>query len=186
MAIDPRLVVTGFGPDGAAVIVRDTPVAPITARALPGQEMYLLWGSPDGGATVGPKAADPITLPFFAGAGGTRLLLVRFPPASSIVGLPSAPSPEEQAEIDAEVEERLPGLMDVFEPGDPSGMHTTDTLDYGICLEGELWLELDSGDEVRLTPGACVVQQGTRHAWHNRAETPALMAFVGIGAERPS
>ncbi|TYB69189.1 cupin domain-containing protein [Nonomuraea sp. PA05] len=179
MAIDPRLVVTGFRPDGAAVIAGDTLVTPITARALPGQEMYLMWGSPDGGATVGPKAAPPVTLPFFAGAGGTRLLLVRFPPASSV----PPPSPEERAEIDAEVEERLPGLMDVFEPGDTSGMHTTDTLDYGICLEGELWLELDSGDEVRLTPGACVVQQGTRHAWHNRAATPALMAFVGIGAE---
>ncbi|UBU11408.1 cupin domain-containing protein [Nonomuraea gerenzanensis] len=184
MAIDPRLIVTGYRPDGAAVVVRDTLVPPITARALPGQEMYLLWGSPDGGATVGPKAAAPVTLPFFAGAGGTRLLLVRFPPASAASS--AVPSPEEQAEIDAEVEERLPGLMDVFEPGDSSGMHTTDTLDYGICLEGELWLELDSGEEVRLTPGACVVQQGTRHAWHNRAATPALMAFVGIGAERAS
>jgi quercetin dioxygenase-like cupin family protein len=182
MALDPRLIVTGFRPDGAAVIVSDTLVAPITARALPGQEMYLLWGSPDGGATVGPKATGPATLPFFAGTGGTRLILVRFPPASATGALPAG----DQAEIDAEVEERLPGLMDVFEPGDPSGMHTTDTLDYGICLEGELWLELDSGDEVRLTPGVCVVQQGTRHAWHNRAGTPALMAFVGIGAERPS
>ncbi|MEU8196486.1 cupin domain-containing protein [Microbispora amethystogenes] len=183
MPIDPRLVVTGYGPDGEAVVVRDTRVPPITARAFPGQEMYLLWGSPDGGATVGPKAPGPITLPFFAGAGGTRLLLVRFPPASALTG---PPSPDDQAEIDAEVRERLPGLMDVFEPGDTSGMHTTDTLDYGICLEGELWLELDSGDEVRLTPGACVVQQGTPHAWHNRSETPALMAFVGIGAERPT
>lgn len=152
----------------------------------PARRCTCCGAAPDGGATVGPKADGPVTLPFFAGAGGTRLLLVRFPPASAIAGLPAASSPEDQAEIDAEVEERLPGLMDVFQPGDPSGMHTTDTLDYGICLEGELWLELDSGDEVRLTPGACVVQQGTRHAWHNRAETPALMAFVGVGAERPS
>jgi uncharacterized cupin superfamily protein len=62
----------------------------------------------------------------------------------------------------------------VFEPDNP-GMHTTDSVDYGICLEGEMHLELDNGQEIRLTPGACVVQQGTRHAWHNRSEKPALM-----------
>lgn len=75
------------------------------------------------------------------------------------------------------------GLMDVFEPDAP-GMHTTDSVDYGICLEGELYLELDDGEEVRLTPGACVVQRGTRHAWHNRSDRPALMCYVLIGADR--
>jgi quercetin dioxygenase-like cupin family protein len=31
-------------------------------------------------------------------------------------------------------------------------------------LEGEVWLELDDGAEVRLRPGDTVVQNGTRHA----------------------
>jgi quercetin dioxygenase-like cupin family protein len=73
----------------------------------------------------------------------------------------------------------------VFEPDNP-GMHTTDSVDYGICLEGEMHLELDNGQEIRLTPGACVVQQGTRHAWHNRSDKPALMCYVLIGADRDS
>jgi len=175
--VAPRLVVTGLDAEGRAVFLRDEEPEPVTARALPGQEMYLLWGSPDGGATVGGANPEPIVLPFFAGVGGSRLLLVRFPPDASVQ--PPVGDPEQLA---AETTERLPGLMDWFEPGDR--MHTTDTLDYGICLEGELWLELGDGKEVRLTPGTCVVQQGTRHAWYNRGDVPALMCFVGIGAER--
>jgi quercetin dioxygenase-like cupin family protein len=59
-------------------------------------------------------------------------------------------------------------------------------VDYGTCLEGAVHLELDSGQEIRLTPGAWVVQQGTRHAWHNRCDKPALMCYVLIGADRDS
>lgn len=178
MTLQPRLVVTGVDAAGQETCLQDEVVAPIRVRSLPGQEMYLLWGSEDGQATVG-TAPAPVTLPFFAGPGGSRLLLVRFPPPHAV-----HPPEGDPDQIAAETAERLPGLMDVFEPGDDSGMHTTDTLDYGICLEGELWLELDDGSQTRLTPGTCVVQQGTRHAWHNRGETPALMCFVGIGAKR--
>jgi quercetin dioxygenase-like cupin family protein len=175
LAIHPRLVVTG----GASEILSDALAIPVTVGAAPGVEFFLLWGTEDDVPTVGAAPREPKTLPFFAGPGGTRLLLARYAPASSVpepVGDPAA--------LAAEADERLPGLMDPFEPGDDSGMHATDTLDYGICLEGELWLEMDDGKEVRLTPGTCVVQQGTRHAWHNRGDTPALMCFVGVGAVR--
>jgi quercetin dioxygenase-like cupin family protein len=63
-------------------------------------------------------------------------------------------------------------------------MHTTDTVDYAICLEGELCLELDDGAETTLTPGTCVVQLGTRHRWKNKTDRPALMCYVQIGAVR--
>ena len=49
-----------------------------------------------------------------------------------------------------------------------------------------MYLELDDGKAVHLTPGTCVVQRGTRHAWHNRGDRPALMMFVLIGANRNS
>ena len=48
-------------------------------------------------------------------------------------------------------------------------MHTTQTVDLDLVLEGEIWLELDDGEEVLLGPGDCVIQNGTRHAWHNRS-----------------
>jgi quercetin dioxygenase-like cupin family protein len=63
-------------------------------------------------------------------------------------------------------------------------MHTTDTVDYGIVLEGEVWLELDDGQQIHLHPHDVVVQNGTRHAWRNRSDKPVRMAFVLIGARR--
>ena len=59
-----------------------------------------------------------------------------------------------------------------MEPDAP-GMHATQTVDYDIVIEGDLCLELDDGVEVRLPTGSCVVQHGTRHAWHNRSSTGA-------------
>ena len=66
--------------------------------------------------------------------------------------------------------------------GSESGMHTSDTVDYGIVVSGEIWLELVDGEEVRLKQGDCVVQNGTRHNWRNRGSEVCVMAFVLIGA----
>jgi uncharacterized cupin superfamily protein len=42
-------------------------------------------------------------------------------------------------------------------------------VDYGIVLEGEVWLELDDGKQVHLKPHDVVVQNRTRHAWRTKA-----------------
>ncbi|MCT9008472.1 cupin domain-containing protein [Streptomyces rhizosphaerihabitans] len=178
--LQPRLVVAARTTEGVSAVLTDETVPPITVGAYPGSEFFLLWGTEDGGATVGTGPRQPRTLPFFAGSGGTRLLFARYEPESTAFGPVGDP-----VELVAELDEKLPGLREVFEPGD-TGMHTTDTLDYAVCLEGELHLELDDGHEVLVTPGTCVVQLGTRHAWHNRGDRTALMCFVGIGAVRDS
>ena len=69
-------------------------------------------------------------------------------------------------------------------PGLESGMHTSDTVDYGIVVSGEIWLELDDGAEVHLKQGDFVIQNGTGHNWRNRGSEVCVMAFVLIGAER--
>jgi quercetin dioxygenase-like cupin family protein len=63
-------------------------------------------------------------------------------------------------------------------------MHFTDTVDYGILVDGEISLELDNGKTAALKPGDVVVQNGTRHAWRNRGDKAAKMVFVLIGARR--
>jgi quercetin dioxygenase-like cupin family protein len=82
-----------------------------------------------------------------------------------------------------EIFEQLPGLAAKFEHDNP-GMHTTDSVDYGVLLEGEICLELDDGETKTLQPRDVVVQQGTRHAWRNKSDKPATMLFVLIGAVR--
>ena len=45
-------------------------------------------------------------------------------------------------------------------------------------------LELDDGATVTLNPGDTVVQNGTRHRWHNPGTVPAVVVAVLIGANR--
>jgi quercetin dioxygenase-like cupin family protein len=157
MPIEPRLIVTGHSPEGDAIFVEDRRPDTVNVQALPGPDFFLLWGTPEG---------------------ASRALFLRWAPYSS------EPEPAVDPQVVAdEVAEKLPGLLDVFEEGG-DGMHTTDTVDYAICLEGELTLRLDNDAEVTLTPGTCVVQLGTRHAWKNRSDQPALMCYVQIGAIR--
>jgi len=69
---------------------------------------------------------------------------------------------------------RAAGTMDGIEA---DGFHSTRTIDYVMVLEGEIALELDTG-EVTLGPGDCVVQRATRHAWRNRSNEPVRMMAV--------
>jgi Cupin domain len=56
-------------------------------------------------------------------------------------------------------------------------IHRTETVDYGIVLEGEIFLLLDDS-EVHLNAGDVVIQRGTDHGWENRSDELARMAFV--------
>ncbi len=78
---------------------------------------------------------------------------------------------------------QLPGLYEHMEPDSP-GMHTTDSVDYGVVISGKLALELDDGKTVDLEPGDVIIQNGTRHAW--RYKEKCTMLWVLIGAERKS
>ena len=66
-----------------------------------------------------------------------------------------------------------------FAPGAPKFMHRTETVDYGIVLEGELVLILDESETV-VRAGDVIVQRGTSHAWANRSTDNARIAFVLI------
>jgi quercetin dioxygenase-like cupin family protein len=69
-----------------------------------------------------------------------------------------------------------------MEPGHQSPMHKTNSVDYGIVLEGKIAMQLDSGERTELKPGDIVVQRGTNHAWINIGTSKARMAFVLIDA----
>lgn len=61
-------------------------------------------------------------------------------------------------------------------------MHKTETVDYGIVLEGEITLVLDA-EETTIKAGDIVVQSGTNHAWANRSDKICRMAFVLIDGQ---
>jgi quercetin dioxygenase-like cupin family protein len=71
----------------------------------------------------------------------------------------------------------------VLAPGTRSPMHRTESLDYGICLEGECDMELDGGDVVTVRAGDVVIQRGTNHVWHNRSDKPCRFAWILLDAQ---
>jgi quercetin dioxygenase-like cupin family protein len=69
-----------------------------------------------------------------------------------------------------------------FPPGVVSPVHRTQSVDYGIVVEGEMVLTLDDSETV-LHRGDVVVQRGTSHRWENRSGRVARMVFVLVDAE---
>lgn len=78
------------------------------------------------------------------------------------------------------INEMLPGSLD--ENGLQSPMHRTESIDFGIVIEGQVTLVLDGG-EITAGPGDVIVQRGTIHAWANRGDTTARIAFVMLAGE---
>jgi hypothetical protein len=64
-------------------------------------------------------------------------------------------------------------------------VHATPSLDYALVLEGEIWAVLDE-EERLMKPGEVLIQRGTRHAWSNRSDKQAVVAFVLIGGTIPA
>ncbi|PLX76451.1 MAG: cupin domain-containing protein [Azoarcus sp.] len=173
-------VVTGHNASGKAEVVLSGPVPGSSEfEHTPGFSAAVVWQT-----TAEPKivarASDPVlglesVMPM---VGGTSAMLVTFPPDSLSAGPDFDPE-----KAGAEFAQRLPGLVDTFE-ADGSGYHQTDTIDYGVVIDGEIWLDLGEGEERRLGKGDVVVQVGTRHAWRNRGIEPARIFFVLMGARR--
>jgi len=64
-------------------------------------------------------------------------------------------------------------------PGLFSPMHRTVSLDYGVVLEGEVELVLDSGETRLMKRGDVAIQRGTNHAWRNASKTEwARMMYI--------
>lgn len=66
-----------------------------------------------------------------------------------------------------------------FAPDYTCMMHRTQSVDYGILVEGEIESILDSGETVLMRRGDVMVQRATMHAWRNPSKTEwARMIFV--------
>ena len=173
--MDVRRVVTGHDASGKSVFVSDEMVAPVVAMMLPQFQAHLLWG-----ADKTPQFPDDGSMPewhtYFPPIGGFRFGFFSVAPDTT-----AAPAIDIEEGL-ADAEAKLPGLLRYLEQSDP-GMHTTDTIDLEVVLEGTIVLELDDGAEVTLHPGDTLVQNGTRHRWRNPGDTPARLALFIFGAQ---
>jgi mannose-6-phosphate isomerase-like protein (cupin superfamily) len=172
-----RRIVTGRDAAGRSVFTSDERIPPITAALMPGAEFHAIWGA-DAPFTLPAGAAPPERKGWFPPASGFRFGFFTIAPRSA-----QWPSDFDLEAALVDLDAKLPGMVDVLEPNDP-GMHTTDTVDYCVVLSGQARLELDDGVIVDVRTGDCVVQNGTRHRWHNATDAPCVMAVALIGRER--
>ncbi len=173
-----RQVITGHDNQGQSIFIQDRTVPAQSANFMPGLESFELW-STEAGNTLPHRELPPGVPRYFPRVGGSVFRIISFPP--QINGQTPIDSSDESLN---ELQHQFPGLLEHLELDTP-GMHTTDSIDYGLVLKGEITLELDNGKERPLGVGDCVIQNGTRHAWHNRSSEAAVMAFVLIGTSRP-
>ncbi|HXC44616.1 MAG TPA: cupin domain-containing protein, partial [Candidatus Dormibacteraeota bacterium] len=146
-----RRIVTG-NVSGKSVVQSDEPLPAYEFKTVPGYEHTLIWVNPAMPDLGKEQRFDLYPESVVPGPGGTSLHLVTFPP-SSVFADPSFDG--EAARREALI--RLRGLADHFEKEDPA-MHRTNTVDYAIVFDGEMWLELDDAKTVHLKKGDVVVQ----------------------------
>jgi hypothetical protein len=163
--------------DGKSVVRSDDRMQAYEFKSVPGYEHTLVWVDPSTPNLPSGQGFVRYPASVVPGPGGTSLHFVTFPP-TSVLTEPSFDG--EAARREALV--RLRGLADHFEEEDPA-MHKTNTVDYAVVYEVEIWLELDDAKNVHLKKGDVVVQNGTRYAWRNEGTAPVTMLFFLSGAK---
>jgi len=163
--------------NGKSVVQSDEPLFAYEFKTVPGYGHTLIWVNPTTPDLSEEQRFDHYPDSVVPGPGGTSLHFVTFPPGSVFA---DRSFDGEAARSEALI--RLRGLADHFEKDDPA-MHKTNTVDYAVVYEGEIWLELDDAKTIHLKRGDVVVQNGTRHAWRNKGTTPVTMLFFLNGAK---
>lgn len=173
MSLKPvRRVVTGHDRDRRSIIASDGAPTVIPFKAVPGTIFHELWNT-NGMPVPIDNGADPTHRPLQLQptSNGSIIRIVDIPPDSVQNKVSSADVAAGFAAMGAghAVADQVDARHRL--------MHRTQSIDYGIVLAGEIWLLVDNG-EVQLGPGDIVIQRGTNHAWSNRTEEMARIAFI--------
>lgn len=169
-------VVTGHDAQGRAIVASDGLLPTVVElEAIAGTVFHEVWSTSGTPAAVD-NGPDPSIGPVVLAppAGGTRLRFVDIPPDTDEYLLQGA---RRMRDAFAQIGDAKASTVRTDSPHPM--MHRTESVDYGVLIEGELTLVLDEG-EVLLRPGSVVVQRGTNHAWANRSGKPCRMLFVLI------
>ena len=173
MAKKFRRVVTGHKDGKSAIIESGAPDHVVTAPGITWNELWATYGDTQVPLPENYKQLQQANwVSVFPALGETRVRIVSFDPALLDI---------ESEESATTMQRELPGLAEHMEVDDP-GMHTTDSVDYGIVLEGRITLELDDDITEELEAGDIVIQNGTRHAW--RYTEKVTIAWILIGVNR--
>src|SRR5512139_288057 len=176
-----RRVVTGHDAQGRAIIQQDGAVPRVQRIGGPhGPLFFEVWNTRDAPVPIDRDSGEPAEdgIQLAPPKRGTRIRVLDIPPEDKSV---SAVTPEEAKAHFAQVgaaaasSHTATGSRHAF-------MHRTETIDYGIVLEGEVTLIMDEGETV-VRAGDIVIQRGTNHGWANRSGRHCRIAFILIDGQ---
>lgn len=174
-----RRVVTGHDAAGRAVIQSDAPPPRVHTLANGGPTFYEVWNTRETPARIDRAGTEPTEqgIQLAPPPHGTRIRVLDIPPESAqtrTITLEQARA--HFAEIGAA------GASTNTGAARHPYMHRTQSIDYGIVLDGEITLLLDIG-ETTVRAGDIVVQRGTNHGWANRSGRNCRIAFILIDGQ---
>ncbi len=175
-----RRVVTGHDKDGKAVVISDGAAPSVHSNPLrPGHVSSDIWRTSAAPEPITREEPDPTTGPrrIHPTPRGTVFRISEVAPETDAI---RNLTPEKAREIFRAVGNEAASTFG--RGGHHPLMHRTETVDYAVVLEGEIYLVLDD-TEVKLTTGDVVIQRGTNHAWSNRSGKPVRMLYVLIDGE---
>lgn len=174
-----RRVVTGHDERGKAVVVSDADASNVVRPShRPGVAIHNIWVLDGAPAEIdGPQETTDRKIGLLPPTRGSVFRVIEFPPEKDWIG-----SVDRDAAKAAWESIGAGHVGDTQAPPHPL-MHETDTVDYAVCLEGEIVLVLDDS-EVLIKAGDTVVQRGTNHAWSNRSDAVCKMMFVLVDGAR--
>ena len=138
---------------------------------------YEVWNTTETPALIDHDSGEPFedSIVLAPPKNGTRIRVLDIPPDDASF---ETMSPEERRAHFAEI-----GAADAVADGGNSDrhahMHKTQTVDYGIVLDGEIVLIMDEGETV-CRRGDIIIQRGTNHGWANRTDKNCRIAFILI------
>jgi hypothetical protein len=176
MAFEIRRIVSGHNAQGKSIFIIDDKVGPPAARrSSAGTSVVELWQTDTTPAdNSGDK--DPTDHPFRLPPpeNGSVFRVVEYPPDKERFAAMSSQ--------DWAADAKNQGYQRTGAASRHAGFHKTDTIDYAIVIEGEIVALMDEGEKLMKT-GDVLVQRGTNHAWANRSDKPARVAFILIDAK---
>jgi hypothetical protein len=170
-----RRVVTGHNPAGKSIFLSDGPAPNVQDRGTASTSVTELWetrAAPASNRGTEDPTDHAFRLP--PPQRGTVFRIIEYPPDKLRVAALRQPGASHNAASEGYVRD----LGNARHPG----FHKTDSIDYAIVLSGEIYALMDEG-ETLLKAGDVLIQRGTSHAWSNRTDLPAHVAFVLIDAE---
>jgi mannose-6-phosphate isomerase-like protein (cupin superfamily) len=173
-----RRIVTGHNPAGLAIIQEDGAVPRVQRiGGETGPLFHEVWNTQATPAPIDPASGEPAEdrVVLAPPKNGTRIRVLDIPPDdASLAHMTPEQARAHFAEVGAADASSFSG-----ESSRHAHMHRTETIDYGIVLEGEIVLIMDEG-ETTVRAGDIVVQRGTNHGWANRSDRNCRIAFILI------